>query len=139
MLALGKELTTEQRLTKAVVDIMGHERYVALAGILMIGDRKIEDDCPTAYTNGRDEGYGRGWLDKQSDAQARFGVLHENYHKLYKHLTTWRHLWEENPQLANISADFVINLKIVDDNLPKKIIIHGLVSISFFSSAKIKL
>jgi predicted metal-dependent peptidase len=116
MLALGKELTTEQRLTKAVVDIMGHERYVALAGILMIGDRKIDDNCPTAYTNGRDEGYGRGWLDKQSDAQARFGVLHENYHKLYKHLTTWRHLWEENPQLANISSDFVINLKIADDN-----------------------
>ena len=80
MLALGKELNVEQRLTKAVVDIMGHERYVALAGILMIGDRKIEDNCPTAYTNGRDEGYGREFVGRVSDADLRFVVLHENYH-----------------------------------------------------------
>ena len=116
MLALGKELNVEQRLTKAVVDIMGHERYVALAGILMIGDRKIEDNCPTAYTNGRDEGYGREFVGRVSDPELRFVVLHENYHKLYKHLKTWKHLCEEDPQLANVSMDFVINLKIVDDN-----------------------
>ena len=41
MLAIGKQLTTEQRLSKAVVDIMGNPKYVALAGILMIGDKRI--------------------------------------------------------------------------------------------------
>ena len=116
MLAIGKQLTTEQRLSKAVVDIMANDRYIALAGILMIGDRTIEDDVPTAMTNGRDERYGREFVDGLSDAGLRFLVLHESYHKLYRHLTTWRHLYMEDPELANNSADYVINIKIVDDN-----------------------
>ena len=31
------QLTEEQRLTKAVVSIMGNPKYTALAGVLMIG------------------------------------------------------------------------------------------------------
>ena len=48
-------LTEEQRLTKAVVSIMGNPKYTALAGVLMIGDRNVVDDdsVPTACTNGR--------------------------------------------------------------------------------------
>ncbi len=116
MLAIGKQLTPEQRLSKAVVDIMGNPKYVALAGVLMIGDRTVQDDIPTACTNGRDEMYGRAFVDTLNDAELRFLVLHECYHKLYRHLTTWRHLHEENAQLANIACDYVINIKIADDN-----------------------
>lgn len=119
MLMLGKSLTTEQRLQKAVIDIMANPKYVALAGILMIGDRRVEDDarkCPTAYTNGKDEVYGRAFVDKLNDAELRFLVLHECYHKLYRHLTTWRWMYEENAQAANQACDFVINIKLVDDN-----------------------
>jgi len=117
MLTLGKQLTIEQRLSKAVVDIMGNEKYVALAGILMIGDRTVEDDVPTACTNGRDEMYGREFVSKLSDPELRFVILHENYHKLYRHLTTWKHLYEQDPHLANMACDYVINQKIVDDNI----------------------
>ena len=116
MLSIGKELTTEQRLSKAVVDIMGNPKYVALAGILMIGERTVSDDIPTACTDGVNEIYGREFTDSLTDAQLRFVVLHENYHKLYRHLITWRHLYDEDPQLANIACDYVINLKIYDDN-----------------------
>ena len=116
MLAIGKELTTEQRLNKCTVDIMGKDRYTALAGIMMIGEKRICDTTPTAYTNGRDEVYGRVFADQLNDAEFRFLILHECYHKLYRHLITWQHLWKENPQLANMAMDFVINLKIVYDN-----------------------
>ena len=116
MLTLGKQLTVEQRLSKSVVDIMGKDKYIALAGILMIGERTVEDDIPTACTNGRDEMYGRKFVDDLSDPELRFLVLHESYHKLYRHLTTWQHLYKENPQLANQACDYVINLKITDDN-----------------------
>jgi predicted metal-dependent peptidase len=116
MLSIGKQLTPEQRLSKAVVDIMGNPKYVALAGVLMIGEKSIKDDVPTACTNGRDEMYGRAFVDELNDAELRFLVLHESYHKLYKHLTTWRHLYDENPQLANMACDYVINQKITDDN-----------------------
>jgi predicted metal-dependent peptidase len=116
MLMIGKPLTAEQRLTKAVVDIMGNPKYVALAGVLMIGKREIDDSIPTACTNGRDEMYGRAFVESLNDAELRFLVLHECYHKLYKHLTTWRHLYDECAPLANVACDYVINLKISDDN-----------------------
>ena len=88
MLSIGKQLTAEQRLNKATVDIMANPKYVALAGILMIGDRGVKDDIPTACTNGRDEWYGREFVEKLNDAELRFLVLHESYHKLYRHLMT---------------------------------------------------
>lgn len=112
------QLTEEQRLTKAVVSIMSNPKYTALAGVLMIGERNIVDDpnIPTACTNGRDEMYARGFVSSLNDAELRFLVLHEVYHKLFKHLTTWKHLYDQDPQLANMACDYVINLKIVDDN-----------------------
>jgi predicted metal-dependent peptidase len=115
---LRNRLTEEQRLTKAVVAIMGNPKYTALAGVLMIGDRNVVDDpnVPTACTNGRDEMYGRGFVNELNDAQLRFLVLHEVYHKLFKHMTTWHHLFKQDAQLANMACDYVINLKIVDDN-----------------------
>ena len=116
MLSIGKQLTAEQRLNKATVDIMANPKYVALAGILMIGDRGVKDDIPTACTNGRDEWYGREFVDKLNDAELRFLVLHESYHKLYRHLITWKHLNEDDPQLSNMACDYVINVKLVDDN-----------------------
>ena len=108
--------TAEQRLSRAVVSIMGHERYVALAGILMIGERTVVDDHATAYTDGRDEGYSRAFIEQLNDAELRFLILHENYHKLYRHLHIWRWMYEEDAELANMACDYVINLKLVDDN-----------------------
>lgn len=108
-------LTEEQRLSKAVVKIMGHAPY--LSAVLMIGKREITDDpkTTTAYTNGKDEFYSRQFVAQLNDAELRFLVLHEVYHKLYKHLTTWRHLWKEDPQRANVACDHVINIKITDE------------------------
>lgn len=111
-------LTVEQRYNKAVVDILHNPRYTALSGVLLMG-KSIVVDIPmpfTACTNGRDCAYGREFMDALNDAQFRFVVLHENYHKLYRHTITWQHLQEENAQCANMACDFVINGKIVADN-----------------------
>ena len=43
-------------------------------------------------------------------------VLHEVYHKLYKHLTTWEWMYKQAAELANVACDHVINIKISDDN-----------------------
>lgn len=110
------KLTAEQRLQKAVIDIMAHPRYVALSGVMMIGARKVVDNIPTACTNGKDELYGRAFVESLNDRQLRFLVLHEVYHKLYRHLTTWRWMFDKNAQLANMATDYVINVQLVDDN-----------------------
>jgi len=114
MLMIGKELTAQQRMHKAVVDIMAHPKHMAIGPVLMIGSKRICPDTPTAYTDGLDEVYGEAFIDGLSDAQLRFLVLHEAYHKMYQHLITWQHLHEENPRLANMACDYVINLKIMD-------------------------
>lgn len=119
MFTSNKSLTTEQRLQKAVIDIISNPKYVALAGVLMVGSRRVEDDaakCPTAYTNGRDEVYNRAFVDQLNDPELRFLILHECYHKLYRHLTTWRWMYDDDAQLANQACDYVINIKLVDDN-----------------------
>ena len=119
-LIIGKKLSVEQRLQKAVVDIMANPKYLALAGLLMIGKREVVDMAdgvvPTAMTNGRDEWYCREFCESLNDAELRFLILHENYHKLYKHMITWQHLYKEDGDRANKSADYVINVKLVDDN-----------------------
>jgi len=109
-------LTAEQRLEKGVVKIMSHKRYAALAGVMMIGDRQVCDNTPTAKTNGRDEWYGRQFIEGLTDPELRFLILHECYHKLYRHLTTWKALFNINPDLANRACDYVINLKIMEEN-----------------------
>ena len=116
MLAVASNLTADQRLNKAVVAIMGHPRYIALSGLLMIGERAIRDDVPTACTNGRDEWYGREFVESINDKQLRFVVLHECYHKMYKHLTTWQHLSKKCALTTNKACDYVINQQIIDDN-----------------------
>ena len=54
MLLGNKLLTEEDRLTKAVVRILGEPKYIALAGVIMIGSKVIDDYVSTAYTNGTD-------------------------------------------------------------------------------------
>ncbi len=114
MLALNQALTAEQRLQKAVMSIMAHDNYVGLSSVLMIGDRRVDDTIPTACTDGRDEMYGRAFVDGLNDAELRFLILHECYHKMYQHLTTWKHLYKKNPPLANVACDYVINVQLVD-------------------------
>ena len=129
-------LTPEQRVQKAVIDIMANPKYTALAGVLMIGNRRVETDpakCPTAYTNGKDEVYGADFIADMNDRQLRFLVLHEVYHKLYRHLTTWQHLYKENAQLANMACDYVINAKLVDDNADNFATMDGPLRIGCFN------
>jgi predicted metal-dependent peptidase len=118
MLMIGKALTEEQRLTKAMADIIGNVNYIALAGILMMGEHVIvptgEKGCHTAMTNGVNAWYARDFVAGLSDAELRFLILHESYHVLYKHLTTYLHLYDQDRRKANLACDYVINLKLVD-------------------------
>lgn len=110
------QLTAEQRIQKAVNDIMCHPRYYALAGLLMYAKRTVVENHPTACTDGRDEKYGRAFVDSLTDPELRFLILHETYHRLYRHLWIWAHLWKLNPSLCNTAMDLQINWKIITEN-----------------------
>ena len=76
----------------------------------------VTEDVPTACTNGRDEKYGRAFIKNLREQELNFLVAHEAGHKLYRHLTTWRKLYDENHKLANQACDYVINLMLKDSD-----------------------
>lgn len=104
-------MTPERKLKKAKIDVM-RSTLPGLrlwSGVLAIGKTTLCDKTPSAYTNGRDEVYGRGFVDMLPDKQVSFVVLHEAMHKGLRHLTTWRVLFEKNSRIANIACDYVVN------------------------------
>ena len=107
-------LTAERKLTRVVIDLMRNPLFADMSGIFMMGTKEVSDDIPTAATDGRDEVYGRSFIDSLSIQEVAFVVVHESFHKMYRHLTTWQRLWEEDSRLANMACDYVINLEIVE-------------------------
>lgn len=111
MLVKDKEA---RRLSKVKISIMRNPKFAFWSGLMTVGKTKVDDDTPTAYTNGRDEVYGREFIKTLDDKELAFVVLHEVLHKAYRHLFIWKKLHDENPALANAACDYVINLQLVD-------------------------
>lgn len=119
---LKSKLPAEKRLELVHVSLMREKQFAFFAGLFMVGKTTIVDGFPTAATNGRDAWYGRAFVDQLTDKELAFLVLHENMHKCYRHLTTWRNLYEKNPMLANHACDYVINIQLVDMDPHEKFI-----------------
>lgn len=108
-------LNPMQRLERAAVTLMRDKEFMFLSGVIVYGDTKVVDNPKiTARTDGVNVEYGKDFVVKLNDAELMGLVLHEKLHCAFRHLTTWLHLYEENPKLANMACDFVINLIIYD-------------------------
>jgi len=79
---------------------------------MFMGKIEVNDRVPTACTNGRDEYYGRKFVDKLTEPEVRGLKLHEVFHKAKRDLVTWRHLYDQDAKLANKASDYVNNLMI---------------------------
>ena len=112
----------ERKVQKAKITLMRDPRFALWSGILMVGRTSVVDNIPTACTNGRDEKYGRKFVAMLKEPELNFVVLHENLHKAYRHLTTWKKLHDENHSLANAACDYVINLKLKDLDPSERVI-----------------
>lgn len=107
-------MSEERKLTKVKINLMRDPRFALMSGILMVGKTGIKDGIPTACTNGRDEWYGREFVNKLTEKELGFVVAHEAMHKMYRHLTTWKKLHDEDSWLTNAACDYVINLQLKD-------------------------
>jgi len=104
----------ERKLKKVKIALMRNKLFALYQGVMMVGKTTVSDDVPTAYTNGRDEVYGRKFIRELDEKELAFVVMHECMHKIYRHITTWKKLAEENALLTNAACDYVINLKLKD-------------------------
>jgi predicted metal-dependent peptidase len=105
-------LTSEQRVTKSHIAIMRSKEFCMFAGVLSVGKVSFTDGIPTACTNGRDVIYNPEFIKSLDDKELNFVVLHEALHKVYQHMHLWKKLWKDNPMLANMAADYVVNYAI---------------------------
>lgn len=106
--------TAERKLMRVKVNLMRDDRFAFWRGIMMVGKTEVVDNCPTAYTDGYNEGYGRAFIESQNDKQVAFGVLHENLHKIGRDLSLWVKMFKEDAQLANMACDYRHNQLLVD-------------------------
>lgn len=112
----------ERKLKKVKIDLMRNPKFALWSGIMMVGKTSVVEGIPTACTNGRDEMYGLEFITKLDHKALGFVILHENLHKAFRHLTTWAKLYKEDPQLANMACDYVINLMLVDMDVGETVI-----------------
>jgi hypothetical protein len=58
------KLSAEQRVQKSHVALMNDPKYCLYSGIFMLGRTEVDDDLPTACTDGRNTYYGRKFVDR---------------------------------------------------------------------------
>lgn len=120
-----KQIDAELKLKKAHIRLMRHPETCLYSGIILLGDTQIvdgDDEIPTACTDGINTLYSRQFLDNLSLEETGALVLHENLHKLLKHIPRHKDLSSKDPILANMAMDFVVNdviMNIQDKSLCK--------------------
>ena len=106
---MNHSLSPEQRLTKAHIKLMKHPDTILYGNIIVMGKSFIDDDIPTACTDGYNKKYGRDFVSNLSDAEFRGIVMHENLHVALQHMIRFKALFQREPELLNMAADYVVN------------------------------
>lgn len=109
MNAAAHIMDSELKLKKANIKLMRHPETCLYGGVILMGETSVEDNVPTAYTDGLNKRYGRKFLETLSVEETAGVVLHETLHVLLKHIPRHRDLMKENSRLANIAMDYVVN------------------------------
>lgn len=104
-------LTQEERVMKAHITMMKHPETALYSGVMMMGTTEVVDKPITAYTDGVNKRYGRGFLEQFCKDQLEVNglVLHENLHISLRHMIHNRDLFVEDRNIANKAADYVVN------------------------------
>lgn len=107
--------TPQQRIERAKVAMIANPLCTYLAGLLMVGDTEVTHEVKTASTNGKDVKFNPDFIAELTDPELR-GLIYHEYggHILYRHLSAFKSLYDEDPQLANWACDYVVNQIIVD-------------------------
>jgi hypothetical protein len=114
MLGTEQKDKEERRLKKVKIGLMRNPKFALWSGIMMVGKTHVSETFPTACTDGRNEIYGREFIRSLDDKELGFVILHENLHKAFRHLYTWRKLRDIDARLTNYACDYVINLMLVN-------------------------
>lgn len=112
--------TPMQRIEQAKVALFRDARFSYMAGLFMIGKTEVTNEVHTACTNGRDVKFNPEFVQSLDDAELRALVYHEyGGHIMYRHLSVFKFLYEQDGDLANRACDYVVNQIIKDFSDPR--------------------
>ena len=104
----------ERRLKKVMINLMREPQFALFSGVMMCGTTAIKDGVASAATDGYNIYFGRAFLRSLDEKMIGFVILHETMHKAFRHLSIYRKLFEIDHSCANMAADYVINLMLVN-------------------------
>jgi predicted metal-dependent peptidase len=118
-------LTTLQRIKRAIINIQQNNSFFAYLLLYLkfheVTDKNYfpKDNYTMAVDVQGNVYYFKDWVDKLTDTELRFIILHELLHLVLLHLLRGKN---KNPQIFNISADICVNslLKENKSPLPRK-------------------
>lgn len=100
----------EMRVKRAHLTMMKHPDTALYSGVMLMGKTEVVDGSFTAYTDGVNKRYCRAFLQSvDTEAKLRGLILHENLHIALKQVMHGKAMFKENPKLANVAADLVVN------------------------------
>ena len=97
------------KLKRLIISLLRTPQTALYAGVLVMGRNEIQEDIPTACTDGFNCYYGADYFEKQSDSDGRGLIMHEKLHIVLIHLPRMKKLFEKSHTLANAAADFAVN------------------------------
>ena len=98
------------RVKRAHLTMMKHKDTALYSGVMLMGKTEVVDGQFTAYTDGVNKRYSRQFLETvNTEAKLRGLILHENLHIALKQVMHGKAMFKENPKLANVAADLVVN------------------------------
>lgn len=109
-----KDLTPRERITAVCFDIMKDVEFSLMGGATQIGKMTVEEDVPTACTNGVDTRFGRAFIMGMTRQQLTYLVAHETLHKMLMHCVEYGAIVEKYPRESNQAMDYVVNQMIED-------------------------
>lgn len=107
-----------KKIKKQYISIMGNPDWVAMSGVLCFGTWKV-DDTPTACTDGKNVWYGAEFCNDLPDPELRFLILHENMHKMARHMYVYKAMHTLDGQRANAACDYWINGELIKQDACK--------------------
>ena len=76
---------TLRRFKRIRIALMRSPQFMECGPVMMLGTNRIDDSIPTACTDGRNETYGRAFIESLDDLELGFVIMHETMHKLCRH------------------------------------------------------
>lgn len=102
---------SKSKVSAAKVALLLDTQYMFFSSILLKMEVKFVTSMSTAYTNGKVIAFNPNFVEKLTQAETLFILMHELHHVILKHVGRRS---GRDPKLWNAACDYVINTKLVE-------------------------